>query len=203
MTDINKYIDSGILELYVLGQCSAPEIEEIEQLAVSYPEIKEELDQISASLEAYAMARPVAPDPTLKPFLLATVDYTQRLISGEIPGFPPELNVASKIEDYSDWVNRDDMKIPENFTDFSAKIIGYTAQMTTAIVWISQMAPQEVHDDEYEKFLVLEGSCIITIEDESHDMVPGSVLVIPLHKKHFVKVTSVIPCKIILQRIAA
>ena len=62
---------------------------------------------------------------------------------------------------------------------------------------------QEVHHDEYEKFLIVEGTCTITIGDEVHNLVPGNFLSIPLYKNHTVTVTSLIPCKIILQRIAA
>jgi mannose-6-phosphate isomerase-like protein (cupin superfamily) len=60
-----------------------------------------------------------------------------------------------------------------------------------------------VHDNEFEKFLILEGSCTITIEEEAHHLVPGDYLAIPLHKSHQVTITSEIPCKIILQRVAA
>ena len=48
----------------------------------------------------------------------------------------------------------------------------------------------------------MEGTCTITIEDEIHQLVPGNVLSIPLYKNHTVVVTSEIPCKVILQRIA-
>ena len=95
------------------------------------------------------------------------------------------------------------MILPDNFKDFHAKIIGYTPEMVTAIVWIRNMAPHEVHDDEFEKFLILEGTCDITIGDKVHKMASGDSLSIPLHIDHFVTVTSDIPCKAILQRIAA
>ena len=62
---------------------------------------------------------------------------------------------------------------------------------------------QEVHDDEFEKFMVVEGTCTITIEENKHELHPGDFLSIPLYKNHFVKVTSDIPCIVILQRIAA
>jgi mannose-6-phosphate isomerase-like protein (cupin superfamily) len=65
------------------------------------------------------------------------------------------------------------------------------------------MAPQELHHDEHEKFLIVEGSCTISVEDKSYDLVAGDFLQIPLHKKHHVTVTSSIPCKVILQRAAA
>ena len=65
------------------------------------------------------------------------------------------------------------------------------------------MAPQEVHDNEYKKFLIVEGTCDIVIGENAHSLVPGDVLEIPLHTTHFGRVTSSMPCKVILQRIAA
>jgi quercetin dioxygenase-like cupin family protein len=41
------------------------------------------------------------------------------------------------------------------------------------------------------------------VEDEVNQLVPGDYFAIPLHKKHLVKVTSSITCKVILQRVAA
>ena len=203
MENIKEYIESGILELYVLGITSDKENEEIEKLALSTFEIAEEIKNISEAVEAYTLQNSVAPDPTIKPFLMAMIDYTERLKNGELPSFPPVLNETSTISDYDQWIYRTDIKLPENFKDFHAKIIGYTPEVTTAIIWIKDMAPQEVHQHEFEKFLILEGTCNITIADKVYSLKAGDFLSIPLYKKHDVKITSLIPCKAILQRIAA
>ena len=65
------------------------------------------------------------------------------------------------------------------------------------------MAPAEVHDNEYEKFLIIEGTCDITVDEDVYSLVPGDYFSIPLYKSHNIKVTSTIPCKAILQRLAA
>ena len=92
---------------------------------------------------------------------------------------------------------------PKHIIVGHAKIIGHTPEMITAIVWIKKMAPQEVHHNEIERFLIIEGSCDIFIEDEVYQLKAGDMLSIPLHKPHSLQVTSAIPCKVILQRIAA
>ncbi len=203
MENIQDYIESGILELYVLGVTNKKENEEIAKIALSHIAVREEIKNISAAIEDYAKQNAVAPDPTIKPFLMAVIDYVERLKNGEHPSFPPVLNENSKISDYNQWINRDDIRLSENFKDFHAKIIGYTPEVTTAIIWIKNMAPQEVHTYELEKFLILEGTCDITIEDEVYGLKAGDFLSIPLYNKHDVKVTSLNPCKAILQRIAA
>ena len=203
MESLKSFIESGILETYVMGDTTGEEAKLVEQMAQSFKEVKDEIEAITDALESYALSNPVAPEPTIKPFLLATIDYTERLKAGEMPTFPPELNESSRVSDYDAWLGREDMDLPPDFTDFHAKLIGYTPAAVTAIVWIKSMAPQEVHDHEYEKFLVVQGTCDITIEEEVHHLVAGDYLAIPLYKKHHVIVTSSIPCKVILQRIAA
>jgi mannose-6-phosphate isomerase-like protein (cupin superfamily) len=203
MKKVQQFMDSGILEQYVAGIATAQEKKEVEEMAASFPEIRKEITELEIALEAYIQFSAIIPDPTIKPFLMATIDYTERVKKGEIPSFPPIINADSKIEDYSEWIKRSDMNLPADFKDFYAKIIGRAPNTLTAIVWIKEMAPIEVHDKELEKFLILEGACDITIENEVNHLAPGDVLSIPLYKKHFVKITSKEPCKIILQRIAA
>ena len=203
MKNIKKYIESGILEAYVMGTTSPVESSEVEQLIAEFHEIREEIQAISEALKNYAQAHAIAPDPTIRPFLMATIDFTERMKKGEQPASPPLLHEGSKVSDYNEWLNRQDMILPEDFTDMHAKIIGYTPTAITAIVWIKDMAPQEVHEHEFEKFLVVEGTCNITIGGDVHQLVAGDFLSIPLYKNHDVKVTSAIPCKVILQRVAA
>lgn len=198
-----EYIASGILELYMLGATSAEENREVEELAAAYPEIRNELDAISIALEEYAHLQAIEPHATIKPLLFATLDYTKRLTNGEAPSFPPQLNEHSAISDYSEWLDRKDLNPSDSFDKMHVSIIGYTPAMTTAIVRIREMAPDEVHTDEFEKFLIIEGTCDITIGEKVHSLKAGDYLAIPLHENHFVKVTSEIPCKVILQRIAA
>ena len=202
MTTAKDYINSGILEQYVLGCTSLAETTEIALMAAEYTAIKMEIASIEKSLEAYAIAHAVKPNPVIKPFLLAVVDYTERMKNGEPVTSPPVLHESSSIEDYAPWLNRSDMIRPDN-EDIFAKIIGYTPEVVTAIVWIKEYAPQEVHDHEFEKFLIVEGSCNIIVEDKVYSLIPGDYFAIPLHKNHLVKVTSITPCKVILQRIAA
>ncbi len=203
MSVVKDYIESGILEMYVLGDICAEELHDVEQMALLHPEVATEIEIIKSSLENYARLNAVEPDPIVKPFLLATIDYSERIKNGEEMSFPPMLTEKSVIADYAPWLNRKDIVMPEKLQDVHAKIIGFTKEMTTAIVWIKEMAPQEMHDDEIEIFLIVEGTCDIIIEDEVHQLKPGDMLSIPLYKNHLVKVTSSMPCKVILQRVAA
>ena len=196
------FIASGIIEQYVLGTSTPEESDAVEGMAVLYPEVQQEMNAIRLALETYAINNSIAPGPLVKVFLLATIDYTERLKNGEIPNVAPLLNIHSSPADFATWVERSDMVSPGN-ADLYAKIISFTPEATTAIVWIKEFAPQEIHHDEHERFLVLEGTCELRIGNEVQQLGPADFFEIPLHQHHTVTVTSSTPCKVILQRVAA
>jgi len=203
MNDINNFIESGILEMYVLGKVNSIEIIEVEKMLAKHPAIANEILAISKALESYAKYYSLAPDVILKPTILSTIDFMDRLKNGEPLSFPPLITKLSKISDYAEWINREDMVLPVDFIDFYIKVISHTDIATLAISWLKDCTPVETHTNQLESFLIIEGTCTVTIEDEEHKLQQGDILQIPLYKKHFVKVTSPFACKIILQRIAA
>ena len=204
MNDVTKFIESGILEMYVLGQATETEAAEVDYMRSIYEQVNEEIEAISIALENYALTLATEPDPLTGPFLMAKIDFMERMKAGEAPSFPPVINEHSRIADYNEWLLRPDLQqeIPEE--EVEIRIIGYTPEVSTAIVWLRNGAPPEIHHDEIEQFMIVEGSCEIIIDDvEVHSLVPGSVFKMPMHKVHRVNVTSIEPCKILLQRIAA
>lgn len=201
--DIKEYILSGILEQYVLGALRDEEAIQVEEVASKYPEVQKEIEEIRSALEQYALESAVQPSRKVKPFLMATIDYMERMEKGEEPSFPPLLNETSTKIDFAPWLNREDMVLPKNPDDIYAKIISYTPELQTAIIWIKDSAPSEEHHDVHEKFLIIEGTCDILIDDNVYPLVPGDYFAVPLYKAHIIKVTSDIPCKVLLQRVAA
>ena len=201
--DSIEFIESGILESYVLGAATEAEISEVEEMATIHENVRKEIDEISQFFEKYAEENAMEPDPTIRPFFLATVDYIERMNAGEIVSNPPLLSASSTIEDYKIWLDRADMILPDDAADVYAKIIGNAPEAITAIVWLKDLAPQEAHKAEYERFLIVEGSCEITISDNVYALKTGDFLEIPLFQNHHVTVTSIIPCKVVLQRVAA
>ncbi|ASS47946.1 MAG: hypothetical protein A3D31_01365 [Candidatus Fluviicola riflensis] len=201
--DIQSYLDSDIVQLYILGYASDDECREFESLMKVHPEIAAEFELHQQALANMADDNSVQPHPNLKPLILATFDYISRLQDGEELIIPPVLNENSTIQDFQLWIDRKDMVAPEDFEEVHAKIIAATPEMTCAMVWIKNKAPEEVHTNEYEKFLILEGSCTIIVGTEENKLVPGDYFAIPLFEYHKVIVTSKEPCVVILQRIAA
>lgn len=66
LEDIKAYIESGILELYVLGDVTPEERLQVEAMAVKHPSIKAELEEIERSLEMYADQNAVEPPENLR-----------------------------------------------------------------------------------------------------------------------------------------
>ena len=73
--DVTEYIASGILESYVMGAVSDQERREVECLSSIYPEIRQELDQLSEALEQYALSHSVEPPASIKDKLLQQLDF--------------------------------------------------------------------------------------------------------------------------------
>ncbi len=190
MNQFSEFIESGILELYVMGITSAEETTEVERMLELYPEIRQEIDRIEAGLEEYAMAQAVQPKRSVKMNLMATVDLIERMQNGEEYSVPPMLTPESKAADFAEWLNRPDMVMPADYDGMYAKIIGVSLKATTAVIWFSEMVDNEVHDKELESFLILEGTCDFTIGNEVHSLKPGDFLTIPLHTPHIANVTS-------------
>lgn len=71
MEEVSAYIESGILELYVLGQLSEAENKEVEAMVAKYPLVKKELSAIEIALEAYAQENAIAPSADLGDRILA------------------------------------------------------------------------------------------------------------------------------------
>lgn len=56
LKNIQEYIDSGILEQYVLGMTTPEQNREIQSYSALHPEIKAEIEQIESTLENYTKA---------------------------------------------------------------------------------------------------------------------------------------------------
>lgn len=75
--NIQAYIESGIIEEYVLGTVSPQEKQEVECMSHIYPEIKAELLRTEDALEQYALKHQTAPPASLKESLFAQMNFDE------------------------------------------------------------------------------------------------------------------------------
>ncbi len=72
--NLQAYITSGILELYVHGLATPEEIREVEAMAEQHPEVQAEIDAIRQALGAYAGLHGVQPPEGLKEKVMQRLD---------------------------------------------------------------------------------------------------------------------------------
>ncbi|HEV7348248.1 anti-sigma factor [Telluribacter sp.] len=80
--NIQAYIESGILEEYVLGTVSEQEMQEVECMSRIYPEIKEELRKLEQAMEKYALEHQVPPPAHLKEKIFAQMSFGPLPVQG-------------------------------------------------------------------------------------------------------------------------
>lgn len=77
MKDLKTYLESGILEQYVLGDLSNEERLEVEKNALQYPEIRLELAEIENALMSYAQSNAIDPSEAIRNKILNSLDTVQ------------------------------------------------------------------------------------------------------------------------------
>lgn len=80
MEEVKSYIESGILELYVLGQLSAEENISVEAMAAQYPLVSAEISAIEIAMEAYALENAIEPSDELGDKILARFTSTNETV---------------------------------------------------------------------------------------------------------------------------
>lgn len=71
--DIQAYIQSGIIESYVLGLTSAEESAEVERLRKQYVEVEEAVNNFSLAIEDTAFENAITPSADLKAKIMSTI----------------------------------------------------------------------------------------------------------------------------------
>lgn len=198
MSSTNK-VTLELIEQYVLGQLDTALAAEVEAASVVDPQVRETITELRTDVELFARAHAKAPPPGVKERILARL----AAIDMDRLDWPPVIHAGSKVADYTRWLDAPGMERPDDADDIFFIPFAENAQGISAIVWMVTGSPEETHIDQIEKFLVVEGACEIHMRGQAHPLAIGDVFSIPLHTPHSVKVTSGIPCKVVLQRIAA
>lgn len=188
-----------LIERYVLGELPAQECRALEAAASADASLRARIDELQRGLERLVLLNAVVPSVSLKQRVLGTVER-QALANANRP---PVIHPASRVADFAPWIDRPEMVRPADADDIFFIPFASNSDGESALVWLVSGSPEETHTDCIEKFLIVEGSCHIVFRDDVHALEAGDVFSIPLHTPHTVKVTSAVPCKIILQRIAA
>jgi len=94
--NLKAYIESGVLELYVLGDLSPEEALQVEEIAAQHPEVKAEIAAIEQAIEQYAMQNAVEPSSAVETRLFEQLGLSE-IETPEIVQPAPAYTEAPKI----------------------------------------------------------------------------------------------------------
>jgi mannose-6-phosphate isomerase-like protein (cupin superfamily) len=181
--DIKEYIESGVLEEYCLGLLNEADRSFLIQMAMLYPEIKEELIAVELAMEQLASTNALKPGHGIKQRILNTLGFGD----DKFDHFP----TVTKDADYKTWLKNLAHLIPSELSeDFYCEIIRKDDHIKQMLVVTKSDVPEEDHDDYLESFFILNGHCECTVGDKTVDLFAGDYLEIPLHIKHNIKIIS-------------
>ncbi|MDQ1141462.1 anti-sigma-K factor RskA [Pedobacter agri] len=94
--NLKAYIESGVLELYVLGDLSPEETLQVEEMASQNPEVRDEIAAIELAMENYAMQNAIEPSADVETKLFEKLGL-QNEDEVETIGSAPQYQEQSRI----------------------------------------------------------------------------------------------------------
>lgn len=184
--DIKKYIKSGIIQDYCLGILSKKEMEQVEQHAAVYPEIRNEMEAHQKALSQYAGNFANVVPRELKAKTLSLLDNLKKEELADSNNIP----LLNKFSDYKNWLRVVKPLLPDELKKPTfIKVLHEDDKIFQAVMWVKDYYPDEVHDDLQECFIILDGECECHVEGEVIKLGAGGFFEVPLHKHHDVLVT--------------
>jgi len=96
--DLNHYIQSGIIESYVLGIATTSEMEELQHMRRIYPSLNLEIMAVERRIEKSALSEAVLPSPYLKERIFQRINWRDDMPppSGDDQSRYTFINIQSK-----------------------------------------------------------------------------------------------------------
>lgn len=204
--NIETYISSGIIETYCLGLSTEAEAQEVETFCMIYPIIKAEVEALQMALNGYARSFKKRAPLGLKKAVFDEIDALERAEAAhrqaEQPFLLKKMKVVSADSKVEEWQELLQGIEPPAEYDVHMQPLYMDDKDLLFVAWVcvGGAIPEEVHDDMYESFYVLEGTCTCIVGDKKYDLKAGDFLPIPLYTEHSIVITSPTPVKALVQR---
>jgi anti-sigma-K factor RskA len=96
MKDLKELIENGILELYLTGDLSRSEEQELESVIKRSPDVRDYFLKLEEALEAMAIENKVVPPPAVKKNIMAAIDDGPQVIPiSTKKSFNPLIGIAA------------------------------------------------------------------------------------------------------------
>ncbi|MBC7616231.1 MAG: cupin domain-containing protein [Pedobacter sp.] len=186
--NLKSYIESGIIEWYVLNDLPVDEKRGFERMLRTYPELREELNAIELALQSYATSQKIMPPHYLQEKVVKSLLNLEKEKAMDIEDLP----LIDRFSDYKNWLPMVERlgELPLADDGRCVKILRCDEQVTQTLIVSTTDIEEETHEDEYESFLILSGACKCTIGDNIRFMEAGDYMEIPLHMLHNVALVS-------------
>lgn len=179
--NIAEYIASGVVYDYCMGLLSPTEEQEVVRMAGLYPEVSEEISAVQAVLEGGATTSAKKPPGEMKDKIWGVLE---NMVKEQVAS-PDDLPVVNKYSNADNWRRMVSHLIPLGVPEgMDVQMLRQSEGVTQMLVTSSIDVPDEVHENEIESFLVLEGECMCYIGDEQVKLSAGGYIEIPLHVHH-------------------
>ncbi|RZL51123.1 MAG: cupin domain-containing protein [Pedobacter sp.] len=185
--NLKPYIESGILELYVLNLLSADEQMGVQRMLKVYPSLITEIKSIEKALEDYALANAVNPNPKLAQVIFREIKNSQNPKALKVDN----LSLINEKSDFLQWLALSNRFDPQPMVDgLFTKLLHHDEQVTQLLIVSETNIQEEIHEAEHESFLILKGECSCIVNGVARHMGPGDFMAIPLYEPHDVKLLS-------------
>jgi mannose-6-phosphate isomerase-like protein (cupin superfamily) len=179
--NLQTYIESGILELYVLNLLHEQERAEVQDMVSKYPELNDEIEAIEMALESYAQIHAVEPSFGLQERI------ERRILETSTTAL--SLTPIDENSDVQKWLRFVTDRFPEALhAENFCEPIGEQTGLTQVLVVSSVDIEDETHQEVYESFLILQGKCKCTVDGHSFYLEKGGYTQIPLLTNHKVEI---------------
>ena len=184
---IEEYINSGILHDYCVDALSADKRAEVERMCIQYPQVKKELEQMQQALEKFANASAKWKLPDMQEGIWSVLENINKEKAGDLNNLP----VLNKYSDHNRWKRIIMPLMPKEIPNEPQITPLRNSDGVMQVLMVGKTGvDDEVHVNEKESFLVLEGECECYIGENVYRLGPGGFIEIPLHEHHNVKVIS-------------
>jgi mannose-6-phosphate isomerase-like protein (cupin superfamily) len=185
--DVQKYIESGVLEQYCLGHLDEAEQAYLIQMTMLYPEVKAELTAVELAFEELSAVTAAEPVNNLKQNILAALGFSNENAALNVNDLP----VLRHSTDPGPWLNAFAHLIPDEPTeDLTVNVIRHDAIVQQMLMTGNTDVPEEEHGEFYESLFVLKGRCECMVGDEFFALGAGDFIEIPLNTKHDIKLVT-------------
>ncbi|TCC91630.1 hypothetical protein EZ428_07665 [Pedobacter frigiditerrae] len=195
--NLAPYLESGILELYVLDSLPIHEKLNIEKAVKNNPELLEKISEIEMAFESYSDLDIDGPRPALKGRIIDNIVNLQKEQVMNVNDLP----IITAYSRYKNWLNfTKDLEMESSVSGKAIHVLREDDDVLQMVVTTTLGVKEENHPDVLESMLVLEGECKFTVCENLRVMKVGDFIDIPMNRIHHMELISP-SITVILQKI--